>query len=422
MTDSMEIPTQIERTLQAEGKRELPMATTPQERDALSTGTLTILLIGPDGLQRNSIAVALGRSQARMTQELTSYPSLDEVPRLVSSDCDAIIVELDSDPEQALDLVEAICVASPVTVMVYSAQADSAMLVRCMRAGAREFLSLPLTVGAMEEALVRAMVRRPAGRPAKKLLGKLMVFVGAKGGSGVTTIATNFAVAVVQESNQSAVLIDLGLPIGDAALGLGLRSEFSVANALENFNRLDVNFFSKLLIKHSSGLYVLAAPDGYLPIQATPEAVEQLITVARQAFDYVIVDAGSHLGVTSKILFKDASRVYLIAQLTISDLRNCNRLIGEFFAASSFKPEIVLNRFTKQSLGIDEKEIAKALTQPPQWKIPSDYQTALRAQNTANALTLEDSPISRVIRQMARTACGLPEIAEKKKKTFSLFG
>jgi pilus assembly protein CpaE len=194
-----------------------------------------------------------------------------------------------------------------------------------------------------------------------------------------------------------------------------------VANALDNFNRLDVNFFSKLLIKHSSGLYVLAAPDGYTPIQATPEAIEQLIAVARQAFDYVIVDAGSHLGATSKILFKDASRVYLVTQLTISELRNCNRLIGEFFAASSFKPEIVLNRFTKHSLGIDEKEIAKALTQQPQWKIPSDYETALRAQNTANALALKESPISRVIREMARTACGLPEVAEKK-KSFSLFG
>ena len=397
------------------------MATRTEDRDSLGTGTLMVALIGPEELRRNAVTTALVGSQARVTQQLTSYPSLDDVPRLLSSEYDVVIIELDSDPEHALDLVEAICVASPITVMVYSAHSDSTMLVRCMRAGAREFLPLPLAPGAMEEALVRAMVRRPISNPTKKLQGKLMVFVGAKGGSGVTTIATNFAVAVAKESDQTAVLIDLGLPIGDAALGLGIRGEFSVASALENFSRLDSNFLSKLLLKHSSGLSVLAAPDGYVPLQATPEAIERLVAVARQTFDYVVVDAGSCLGMTNKVLFKDASAVYLITQVSISELRNSNRMIREFFAASTFKPEIVLNRFTQRSLGIDETEIGKALTQQPQWKIPSDYQTALRAQNTANALALEDSPISRVIRQMARTACGLP-MNPKKKKSFSLFG
>ena len=418
----MRISTQVDRKPQAEGNRKLLMATRTQDRDSLGANILTVALIGPEELRRNAITDALVGSQARVTRELTSYPGIDDVPRLLESDYDVVIIELDTDAEHALDLVEAICAtSSSVTVMVYSARADSAMLVRCMRAGAREFLSLPITPGAIEEALVRAMVRRPVGRPAKKALGKLMVFIGAKGGSGVTTVASNFAVAVAQESHQTTLLIDLGLPIGDAALGLGIRAEFSVVNALDNFNRLDSNFFSKLLSKHSSGLSVLAAPDGYVPIQATVEAVERLLTVARQTFDYVIVDAGSNMGPTSRTLFKDASNVYLITQVSIPELRNSHRLIGEFFATSNFKPEIVLNRFTQRSLGIDEKEIGKALTQQPQWKIPSDYQTTLRAQNTANALALEDSPISRVIRQMARMACGLPKNPDKK-KPFSLFG
>ena len=75
----------------------------------------------------------------------------------------------------------------------------------------------------------------------------------------------------------------------------------------------------------------------------------------------------------------------------------------------------MLNRFTQRSLGIDEKEIGKALTLQPQWKVPSDYETTQLAQNTASALALKDSSISRVIRQMARTACGLPKNPEKKK-------
>jgi pilus assembly protein CpaE len=135
----------------------------------------------------------------------------------------------------------------------------------------------------------------------------------------------------------------------------------------------------------------------------------------------VVVDAGSNIGLTSRALFAGATTVYLIAQVSISELRNSNRLVSEFFAPNGTKPEIVLNRFNPRSLGIDEENITKALTLPASWKIPSDYPTVRQAQNTATPLALEDSPISRVIRQMARAACGLSAIQDKRKR-FSLFG
>src|SRR6202042_416052 len=141
---------------------------------------------------------------------------------------------------------------SSSTVMVYSAGTDSELLVRCMRAGAREFLTQPIAPNTIAEALVRASVRRPALQPASKQSGKLLVFLGAKGGSGVTITAGNFALALAQESGKNTVLVDLDLPFGDAALDLGISNEFSTANALENFERLDSNFLTKLLIKHSS--------------------------------------------------------------------------------------------------------------------------------------------------------------------------
>lgn len=419
----MQTSDQTDKTSELEGKRELLMGATTQDRDSLGAATLTVALIGPDNACRNAITAALIGSQGRIAKELTAYPSLDDLPRLMESHFDVVIIELDSEPEHALDLVEAICSDNSVTVMVYSARSEPSVLVRCMRAGAREFISLPISSGAVvEEAMVRALVRRPTSRTAtRKAIGKLMVFIGAKGGSGVTTIATNFAVLIAQESQNSTLLIDLDLPIGDAALGLGIRSEFSVLNALENFARLDSNFLSKLVAKHSSGLSLLSTPDVYVPIQVTAEAINRLVTVARQTFDYVVIDAGCNITPAVQSLFSESSAVYLVTQVSISELRNSNRLITEFFAPSSLKPELVLNRFTQRPLGIDEKEIGKALTQEPQWKVPSDYETAQLAQNTATVLALKDSPISRVIRQMARMACGLPKNPEKKKR-FGLFG
>jgi pilus assembly protein CpaE len=216
-------------------------------------------------------------------------------------------------------------------------------------------------------------------------------------------------------------LIDLHLPLGDAALDLGITAQYSTVNALQNASRLDSNFLSKLLTKHGSGLSVLAAPGKFTQIQHTNEEIDKLLTVARQDFDFVVVDSGTRLDLADSTLFDQAAIIYLVTQVSIPELRNSNRLVSEFFTKTGAKLEIVLNRYTPRSLGVDEEHITKALTRPATWRVPNDYATARRTQNTATPLSLEDSPISRVIRQMARTASGLPAPAEKKKR-FGLFG
>ena len=135
--------------------------------------------------------------------------------------------------------------------------------------------------------------------------------------------------------------------------------------------------------------------------------------VARQDFDNVVVDMGSRLDLMGTSLFKDGSTVYLVIQAGIAGLRNSNRLISQYFSSDIPKLEIVLNRFQPRSLGVAEDQITKALTRPAQWKIPNDYAAVRRMQHTAIPLALEDSPISRLIRQMARTACSLPPVQEK---------
>jgi Flp pilus assembly CpaE family ATPase len=376
---------------------------------------LSIALIGPDEERRKAASTALAGCQGGEIREFSSYPpSLDDVPRLLEQHYDVIIIDLDSHPEYALELVESICANGTATVMVYSVKADPELLVRCMRAGAREFLTLPFAQSTMAEALVRATARRPATRLPKKTGGRLLVFLGAKGGDGVTTLACNFAVALAQESGQNTLLIDLDLPLGDAALNLGVIAEYSTINALQNSNRLDSSFLSRLLVKHSSGVSVLAAPGKFPQYEASKEAIDRLIAVARQDFDNVVIDMGSRLDLMGTSLFKDGSTVYLVIQAGIAGLRNSNRLISQYFSAAEPKLEIVLNRYESRSLGVSEDQITKALTRPAQWKIPNDYNAVQRMQTTAVPLALEDSPMSRLIRQMARTACGLPARPEKK--------
>jgi pilus assembly protein CpaE len=422
-----------------------------QISDAPAAGVLSIALIGPDEQQRKAIAGALSWCQIGMEKrgpqlldpadspegqgarrrhhhsgvsirEFASYPpnDLDDIPRALGMDYDLVIIELDSDPALALGMVKSIYALGLATVMVYSANPDLEMAINSMRAGAREFLKLPLATADMADALARVAIRRPAPRQPKSTARKSFVFLGAKGGCGVTTLASNFAVSLAQESGQPTLLIDLGLPLGDVAINLGMVPKYSTANALHDANRLDANFLASLLSEHTSGLQVLAAPSEFSKAHPPPGAIDKLLSVARQNYDYVVVDAGSRVDLKGSALIEDSAIVYLVTQIGVTELRNANRMISHFFAHRVHTLQIVLNRYAPRALGFDESHITKALTRPAEWKIPDDYATARRTQNTATPIALEDSPISRAIRQMARAACGISEQPEKKKR-FSFF-
>lgn len=395
-----------------------------QGSDSPIKSVLSIALIGPDEDRRRAIMNVLSGRQSTEIQEFNSYPTnLDDVHLTLSSRFDVVIVDADCDPDYVFDLVARICSTSNACVMCYSAESDVKQAVRFMRAGAREYFALPLVPAEVAGALTRASIPQPSSVvvQAPKISGQVFVFLGTKGGCGVTTIAANFAISVVAETNQSTLLIDLGLPLGDAGLNLGMNANYSTANALREYSRLDGSFLNTLITKHETGLSVLAAPSEF-PKELPPiEAFDRLIAVARQSYQNVIVDVGSRIDLMDSSLFDESSTVFLITQVGISELRNANRFISQYFGLRGRSLQIVLNRYTANMLLFDDAQITKALTRPAHWKIPDDYSTARRTQTTATPIALEDSSIAAEIRTMARNVCGLPE-EKKRKKGFSLFG
>jgi Flp pilus assembly CpaE family ATPase len=135
--------------------------------------------------------------------------------------------------------------------------------------------------------------------------------------------------------------------------------------------------------------------------------------VAREAYEFVVVDIGSRIDLLGTALFDKAAVVYLVAQVGITELLNANRMITKFFFTRDETLQIVLNRFKPSDLLFDEKKITEALTRPAQWKIPDDYAAARRTRETATPMVLIDSPIARAIREMAKTAAGVSAPQEK---------
>jgi pilus assembly protein CpaE len=145
------------------------------------------------------------------------------------------------------------------------------------------------------------------------------------------------------------------------------------------------------------------------------DAVFKLLRIARQEFEYVVVDAGSRFDAHDAFMIDDSASIYMVTQIGIPELRNSNRLIKQLLVDGGPKVEIIVNRFNSEASDIDEFQIKKALTQPINWKIPNDYAAVRRMQNLGTPLNREDSQIARTIRQLGESICGLTPTPKKKK-------
>jgi pilus assembly protein CpaE len=381
----------------------------PQPASAGNT-KVSVVLIAPDGERRRAITKTIAGTQAQIVREFSELPVGNNLSKLIESDCDVIVVDLDSGVGPGVDLIGDICGRNTlVSVMACSSRHESDTVIRSMRAGAREFLTEPMAVATISDAFTRAFARRQSVA-VHQAAGKLLVFQGAKGGTGVTTLAINFAVALTREDAGDVVLVDMHPQLGEVALGLGIVPRFSIGDALDNSSRLDADFLSTLLTKHESGVMVLGSSDVYGTHRSLERGAEKLFRILREQFAFVVVDAGSCSGNIPDALFEMSDTIYLVTEVNLPALRNARRLIS-WFGGKESDIKIVLNRFNSRKVEIDEESTAKALSRPVDWNIPNDYMAVRGAQNLGTSLVMQDTPISRAVRQMAKAACMKPAVA-----------
>jgi pilus assembly protein CpaE len=385
-------------------------------------GVASIVLIVPDAARRATLTRMLADLTFPVLRTCTTYPDSRYLDELTALDPDVFVVDLDSNVEQALAVIENICGRDPAaTVMATSSGRDAGLLIRSMRVGAREFLPEPVLPKTIMEAVTRALARREKGQHAAPA-GKVLMYVGAKGGSGVSTVATNFAIALTKQDAGKVVIVDMDLQLGEVALGLSLTPPFSLLDALKNEDRLDSDFLGSLLVRHTSGLTVLAAPEQYTSFDPLPSGVKKLFAILRRQFAFVVVDAGAARGDAEETLFDLADTVYLVTEVSIPALRNARRLLS-YMAARERNPhvEVVLNRFNIRDVQIDENSTTKVLGRPVDWKIPNDFVSVRTAENTGVPLAMKDSPISRIVNKMATNASGKPVQGKKSRNLLGMF-
>jgi pilus assembly protein CpaE len=223
-----------------------------------------------------------------------------------------------------------------VTVIAIGDRNDIGLYRDLVQAGVSEYIVKPAT----PQLLAKALSPRPVGTegiPISRKLGKMVAFVGARGGVGTTTLAINLAWYLADRQKRRVLLLDLDLQNGDCALALNVSPTPGLSDALANPLRIDSVFLERAMAAHSERLFVLSAEE---PLRANvdfqAEAVETLIGVLRTQFHYIIVDVPRLPGVPYRRSLDMADIRVIVADQTLRSVRDTVRLqasLGEGQAA-----------------------------------------------------------------------------------------
>jgi pilus assembly protein CpaE len=303
---------------------------------------------------------------------------------------DIVIVDTRGDATWAMSTIERVRAACPSAgIFAVAMSADSDLILQSMRAGANEFFTWPLADEPVHSAVRRTAARRESAQGARPPAATL-VFFGAKGGAGTTTLAVNCAVEVARLSKRSAIILDLKPGLGEVGLFLGVRPRFTVLDAIDNLHRLDREFLKELVAKHKSGLEILAGSDQFdRPGAGDAGAIEELLRLLTRQYDYIIVDGGSQVNSCTASALYSADQLFLVANPDVPSVRNAQRLLDRVrqLGASGERVRLLLNR-AAEPFPIPPKQIEGALGHPIHHTFPSDYKTVSTALNSGVPLAL----------------------------------
>jgi pilus assembly protein CpaE len=309
---------------------------------------------------------------------------------------DLAVVDIRSGTTTAIEAIERLRASwASTSIFAVAASAEPDQILRAMRAGANEYLSWargePATAltEAFQTALKRTVDRNRPNKDSARS-GVTLSFFGAKGGAGTTTLAVNSAIDIARLSKRPTLIVDLHQFTGEVALFLGVRPRFTVIDALDNLHRLDQEFLRELVVRHKSGLDILAGGDQIdRPGAHDAPAVEQLLQMLGRSYDFIVVDAGTVTGAIADVAVFAADTLFLVANPDIASVRNAHRIVDRFeqLGAGKDRIRILLNRISDQNQ-IGPKQIETTLGHSLHMSFPSDYSVVSAAMNSGVPLTL----------------------------------
>lgn len=369
-------------------------------------GALRVLLIGEDEERRAEVTSALEALGGDPPLEIyAASPAAGSESSNGTAPADVTMVVFNGNEEASLNYLQKEAERSPRPALFALVRERSPGLMRqILRAGADELLFLPLDPGEAMRALLK--VSESHRREELEHGGIVCSVVSTVGGVGVTSLAANLALALRYTLSKRVGLVDLDLQSGGLAVALNLEPERTIMALTEQDKKLDSIQLEAALTKHSSGIYLLAAPkrieDSELVSDVTLGAALDLM---KRLFDFIVVDCGGYINENVVAVWERSDHLFYVLEQSIAAARSCWRFI-ELFARlglSGVQPHFVLSRYVPHH-PISEEQITNTLGRPIFAKIPRDEKALERVQLRAQDLwqCAPNSALTKAYEDLAR--------------------
>ncbi len=380
-----------------------------------------LALVDPKDSSRASLKnLLLGIDAVWLEAECSSYDYFFDV--VTQTQPDIALIAIDSDPTKGLDLISQISANLPgCAALVISGSQEGSLILRAMRNGAREYLSLPLRLEDFLSALDRIQQtthsRTDEGRVKS---AQVVTLAGVCGGVGCTAIAVNLACMLAQNQRNNVAIIDLNLSLGDADVWLDVIPDYTIQDVADNISRLDYALLKRSLTKHSSGAYLLPRPVQMDERPAiSPDELRRVISLLKATFTHLILDTSKSFSPLDIAAMECSDNVLLITQLDLPCLRNVVRLM-QFFDQRPGLPEkvkIVVNRMGLQDANISLNKALETIGREIYFQLPNDYVSMVESRNNGVPL-LTHAPKSRITKAIENLAQLLdPPVDDDEKKS-----
>jgi pilus assembly protein CpaE len=400
------------------------------------TPRVAVTTIALDPMSYRALAhFVAGLPSAAMVASVESYAGAEwEVARARDHARVRIcFIDYDQDAEEAIRITERLHAEHPdVHVFALSSSSDPDRIILAMRAGCAEYLLKPLQADRIGDGLARLEAKQRENTRSK-VRGKVVTLVGAKGGTGVTTLALHLALSLARQQRK-CLLVDQHSALGDASLYLGTgRHQYSFYELANNTDRLDQELLQGFLLRHASGLHLLDSPETVDMIhKAPPSAIERTLAFLVETYSFVVVDCPPGLSDSTFACMSQSDQVAIVMTAELPSVRNAVRYIEhlEKFGYSSENIHVVLNRHSKRGPLSDDR-IEKALGRKISVRVPNSYSEIVRAINAGEPIPAGKSEFATAIQKWARVVAGnegqkqAPTVAANhstEKAGWSLFG
>jgi pilus assembly protein CpaE len=304
--------------------------------------------------------------------------------------------------EKEFSLIKQLASTCPDTAIIFAARDPSpALILGGMRAGAREFIQMPIAAEEFRTVIDR-VVEFCAGREnSTNTHGRVIAVFSGKGGSGVSFFGTNLAAAM----GVPTLLVDLNLQAGDAASFLGLETKYSLADFVHNRARLDDSLMTSLVTPHSTNLAVLAAPlEAHEAEDIKPQDVSEILYLLRQRYECLVLDLPHTFDPVTVAALDMADDILVVLTLDIPGIRGTKRAL-KVFERLDYRPDkvhVVVNRWSKH-IDVQLQKVEAHLGEQLIGFVPNDYRKVMDSINLGNPLVQAD-PSSKITAEIKRIA------------------